>query len=145
MTNQAGGREYWQSPAVVMAAALLIRLAWAAAIPVDPVSDGVLYDAFARSIVGGHGYAFADGTMTEYWPVGTSAIYALVYRLFGMHFWVLSAFQAMIGALIVGLTWRIAQKTLGDAIAALAAWLTAFWPLLIEFTTILASELLFIH
>jgi hypothetical protein len=127
-----------------MAAALLIRLVWAACVPVDPVSDGVLYDAFAQSIVAGHGYAFADGTMTEYWPVGTSAVYALLYHAFGVHPWVVAVFEALLGASIVGLTWRIARQALGPTVAALAAWLTAVWPLLIEFTTILASELLFV-
>jgi hypothetical protein len=134
----------WVHPLPIIAVALLLRLLWAAYVPVEPVSDGVLYDVFAKSIVAGHGYAFADGTMTEYWPVGTSAIYALTYMLFGQQAWVLPTFQAFVGALIVYLTWRIAVRTLGAAVAALAAWLTALWPLLIEFTTINASELLFI-
>jgi hypothetical protein len=135
---------YWARPLVIIATALLLRLIWAAWVPVDPVSDGVLYDAFAQSIAAGHGYAFADGTLTEYWPVGTSAVYALLYQAFGVHPWVVPVFQAFLGASIVGLTWRIARRALGPSVAALAAWLTAIWPLLIEFTTILASELLFI-
>jgi len=127
-----------------MAAALLIRLTWAVFVPVAPVSDGVLYDAFAQSLVAGHGYAFADGTLTEYWPVGTSAVYALLYYAFGVHTWVVPAFQALLGAVIVGLTWRLSRDALGSNVAALAAWLTAIWPLLVEFTTIHASELLFV-
>jgi hypothetical protein len=135
---------HWQRPWVIMAAALLIRMIWAAWVPADPVSDGVLYDAFARSIATGHGYAFADGTPTEYWPVGTSAIYSLLYIVFGARPWVVPVFQALLGTAIVGLTWRIARQALGPMVAGLAAWLTAIWPLLVQFTTILASELLFI-
>jgi hypothetical protein len=135
---------YWSRPSVIMGAALLLRLAWAACVPAEPVSDGALYDAFAQSIAAGHGYAFPDGTMTEYWPVGTSAIYSLIYRAFGMGPWVIPVFQAFLGAYIVGLTWRVARQALGPTIAAVAAWLTAAWPLLIEFTTVFASELLFI-
>jgi hypothetical protein len=127
-----------------MAAALLIRLMWAACVPVAPLSDGVLYDAFAQSMVAGHGYAFADGTLTEYWPVGTSAVYALLYYVFGVHTRVVPVFQALLGAAIVGLTWTLSCESLGPKVAALAAWLTAIWPLLVEFTTIYASELLFI-
>jgi 4-amino-4-deoxy-L-arabinose transferase-like glycosyltransferase len=82
--------------------------------------------------------------MTEYWPVGTSAIYALVYLVFGEQPWVLPTFQAILGGYIVYLTWRLAERSLGAKVAAVAAWLTAMWPLLIEFTTINASELLFI-
>lgn len=134
----------WTRPVLIIGVALLLRLAWAACVPVDPVSDGVLYDAFARSIVAGHGYAFADGTLTEYWPVGTSATYALLYLIFGVRPWVVPVFQAFLGAYIVYLTWRLAHRTLNARTAAVAAWLTALWPLLIEFTTIYASELLFI-
>ena len=136
--------DYWRRPSIIIASALLLRLCWAACVPVAPVSDGALYDAFAQSIVSGHGYAFPDGTMTEYWPVGTSAVYALLYQIFGTRPWVIAIFQALLGAFIVGLTWRLARHTFGSTVAALAAWLLAFWPLLIEFTTILASELLFI-
>ena len=143
MTSNVVPPAYWTRPSVIMGAALALRLLWAACVPVDPVSDGVLYEAFARSMVEGHGYAFADGTLTEYWPVGTSAVYALLYYIFGIHPWVVPVFQAFLGTLIVGLTWRIARQALGPAVASLAAWLTAIWPLLIEFTTIPASELLF--
>jgi hypothetical protein len=50
----------------------------------------------------------------------------------------------LLGVVIVGLTWQIAQSIFGSRVAVVAAWLTALWPLLIEFTTIYASELLFI-
>ena len=135
---------YWTRPSVIMGCALLLRLGWAACVPAAPVSDGALYDAFAQSIVAGHGYAFPDGTLTEYWPVGTSAVYALLYQIFGVRPAVIPVFQALLGACIVGLTWRLARHAFGHIVAAVAAWLTAIWPLLIEFTTILASELLFI-
>lgn len=137
-------RAYWARPSIIMGTALLLRLAWIICVPVAPVSDGVLYDAFARSIAAGHGYAFPDGTMTEYWPVGTSAVYALLYHVFGVQLWLIPVFQALLGTFIVGLTWRFAYYTVGPKVASVAAWLTAIWPLLIEFTTIFASELLFI-
>jgi hypothetical protein len=142
--NNTALSHLWNRPLPIVAVALLLRLAWAVCVPVDPVSDGVLYDAFAKSIASGHGFAFADGTMTEYWPVGTSAIYALLYVIFGDQPWVLPIFQAFVGAFIVYLTWRLAEQTLGARVAACTAWLTTLWPLLIEFTTINASELLFI-
>jgi hypothetical protein len=144
MTGTAARADWWSSPVLIMGAALLARLAWAALVPVAPVSDGVVYDAFARSIVAGRGYAFPDGTLTVYWPVGTSAVYALLYALFGARAWVIPVFQALLGAAIVGLTWRLARQAFGRGVATLAAWLTTAWPVLIEFTTILASELLFL-
>jgi len=135
----------WMRPWTIVAVALLLRLAWAALVPVEPISDSVLYDAFARSIAEGRGYAYPNGgPLTVYWPVGTSAVYAVLYTLFGTGSWVVPAFQALLGALIVGLTWRLGARFLDRRVAAWAAWLVALWPLLIQFTTILASELLFI-
>jgi hypothetical protein len=137
------GRKWWSQPVVIVGVALLLRALWSALVPIAPVSDGVVYDAFARSLASGHGYAFPDGTLTEYWPVGTSAAYGLLYAIFGLHYAVLATFQTLLGALIVALTWRLARP-LGYRSAAIAGWLTALWPLLIEFTTVLASELLFV-
>jgi len=134
----------WTQPALIVTVALLLRLAWAAVVPAVPVSDGVVYDAFARSLAAGHGYAFPDGTRTAYWPVGTSAVYALLYRLCGGGVGVIAGFQALLGAAIVALTWRLARHTFGRTAAGVSAWLVAMWPLLIEFTTVFASELLFI-
>lgn len=134
----------WVSPWFIVSAAMALRLTWALLVPVDPVSDSVLYDAFAKSIASGKGYAFPDGNLTVYWPVGASAVYGLLYAVFGTGYWTIATFQVLLGGLIVWLTWRLATQY-GDAVtAALAAWFTALWPLLIEFTTVLASELLFI-
>ena len=124
--------------------AFLLRVIWACFIPVDPVSDSFLYDAFAKSIATGNGYAFANGDITVYWPVGTSAIYAALYKLFGVSHLPIVIFNVLIGVLIVWLTHAIALRYLGQKSAQIAAILIACWPILIEFTTILASELIFI-
>lgn len=134
----------WANPALIVAVALVLRLLWALWVPAAPASDGILYDAFARSLAAGRGYAFPDGTLTAYWPVGTSAVYASLYRAFGTGPLVVAVFQAVLGAAIAGLTWRLAQRTFGRSVAGVSGWLVAVWPLLIEFTTIFASELLFI-
>ncbi|MES2227570.1 MAG: glycosyltransferase family 39 protein [Pseudomonadota bacterium] len=144
MTRAHLGSPWWLRPGVIVAVALLLRLAWLWWVPVEPVADSVLYDAFAKSIADGRGYAFPSGDLTVYWPVGASAVYAVIYAIFGSQEWAAALFQALLGGAIVGLTWRLARAPLGREAAALAAWFTALWPLLIEFTTILASELLFI-
>ncbi len=133
-----------QNPIAIVASALLLRLVWAWLVPVVPVSDSVMYEAFARSIAQGHGYAYPDGQLTSYWAVGASAAYAVLYATFDQpRLWVAVA-QALLGAFIVGLTWRLARTRLDARGAALSAWIVALWPTLIAFTTILASELLFI-
>lgn len=128
----------------VLLFALILRVIWSAFVTIDPVSDSFLYDAFAKSIATGSGYAFPDGNLTVYWPVGTSAIYALVYKLFGLSHLPIVLFNIMIGVAIVWLTFSICLRYLNQQLATIAALLVAVWPIMIEFSTILASELLFI-
>jgi 4-amino-4-deoxy-L-arabinose transferase-like glycosyltransferase len=125
--------------------ALLLRAIWAYLVPVDPVSDSFLYDAFARSIAAGNGYAFPNGDITVYWPVGTSAVYAGIYKLFGLSYLPIVIFNILIGTSIVWLTFEIAKRYLDENIALIAALLVGVWPILIEFTSIMASELIFIN
>lgn len=134
----------WTNPWLIAGAALLLRLVWAALVPIVPLADSFLYDGFAKSIAFGEGYAFPGGGLTVYWPVGASAVYATIYKLFGTGGGATAIFQSILGAVIVLLTWRLARRYSGPKAAGLAAWLVGCWPLLIEFTTILASELIFI-
>lgn len=133
----------WTRTWVIVAVAIVLRLAWASMVPVVPISDSVLYDAFARSIASGRGYAFPEGPLTVYWPVGASAVYAALYRLFGIGYAPIVVFQILLGGIIVMLTVRIARHCASRSVAALAGWFTALWPVLIQFTTVMASELIF--
>ena len=128
----------------VLIIAIFLRVIWACLVPVSPVSDSYLYDVFAQSIATGHGYAFPNGDITVYWPVGASAAYALIYKIFGISYVPIVIFNIAIGSFIVWLTFAIAQRYLQKNVALMAAFLVAVWPILIEFTTIMASELIFI-
>jgi 4-amino-4-deoxy-L-arabinose transferase-like glycosyltransferase len=99
---------------------------------------------FAQNIASGKGYTFPDGSFTAYWPVGTSAIYAALYYVFGLSFLPIVLFNLVIGTMIVWLTYAIANRYLNKAVATVASLMVACWPILIQFTTILASELIFI-
>ena len=128
----------------VLLFALLLRVAWALAVPIVPVSDGVLYDGFARSIASGRGYAYPNGgPLTAYWPVGAPALYAALYRVFDVSHAAVAAFNVGLGVAIVALARAIALRHFGARVALVTAWLLALWPLLIQFTTVFASELPF--
>jgi 4-amino-4-deoxy-L-arabinose transferase-like glycosyltransferase len=125
--------------------ALLLRLCWVFLVPVEPVSDGFLYQAFAQSIAGGGGYAFpSPGGLTVYWAVGTSAFYALVFTLFGQSDFIAAFANISLGLGIVYLTYLLAFRYFDQTTAKRAAWIVAFWPVLVQFTTVYASEVLFI-
>jgi 4-amino-4-deoxy-L-arabinose transferase-like glycosyltransferase len=128
----------------VLFLAIFLRIVWSLLVPVETTSDSFLYDAFAQSIASGKGYAFPAGNLTVYWPVGTSAIYAGLYRLFGISTTPIVIFNIVIGISIVWLTYELAERYLNKSIAVLAAFFVSIWPIMIQFTTILASELIFI-
>lgn len=111
--------DLWANAWVIIFTAFLLRLGWAVLVPISPVSDSVLYDGFAKNIAFGQGYAFPGGGLTAYWPVGASAIYAGIYSVFGTDRWNVAVFQALLGALIVGLTWRLAHRVAGQRAAGL--------------------------
>jgi 4-amino-4-deoxy-L-arabinose transferase-like glycosyltransferase len=128
---------------LVLSLALVLRVAWALWIEVEPQSDGVMYHEFALSLVQGRGYAYPNGALTAYWPVGTSALYAGLYRAFGVGFAPIVAFNLLLGLLVVALTMALAAHWFDRRAALFAGLIAACWPLLIQFTTVLASELLF--
>lgn len=128
----------------ILLLAIILRVVWACLVPVDTVADSYLYNEFAKSIALGNGYAFPNGDITVYWPVGTSAIYAVLYKIFGTASLSIVIFNIVVGTLIVWLTFKITARYLSINTALISAVLVAAWPILIEFTTILASELIFI-
>ena len=125
----------------VLLIALVARLAWIALVPVRPISDALAYDQLAQRIAGGHGYSWPDGALTAYWPVGTPALYAALYRLFGHDMTILALFNVALGVVLVALTYALARTSFDHAVALLSALLTALWPTWIAFTSIISSEL----
>lgn len=123
--------------------ALAVRLAWAAVIPVDPVSDSNAYDTFARNIAFHGVYGFSPEVPGAYWAVGAAAIYAGAYMVFGATGFAV-VFVNLISSLIVvwGL-WDLGRRWYSETAGRIAALLFALWPMTIQFTTVLASELHF--
>jgi len=128
---------------IVILTALLVRIAWSLLIPVIPVSDSIAYDSFARNISAGHGYGWEPGQLSAYWPVGTSAVYAGLYRVFGHTYVPIVILNILVGVLVVALTMLLTRLWFGGKAALIAGGVLAVWPSQIQFSTVLASELLF--
>ena len=127
----------------IVGLALVLRLLWALAVPVVPVSDSAAYDAFAQNIAGGHGYGWEPGQLTAYWAVGPSAAYALLYWLFGHSYVPIVILNLFLGAASVHLVIRLGERYFDLRVGLLAGALLAIWPSQVQFTTVLASELQF--
>ena len=122
----------------------VLRLIWLLLVDVDPISDSGVYDDFALSLVQGKGFAFSDGSLTAFWPVGTSAVYAFFYLIFGHNYIYIALLNWVLGVAIVYLSWSLARHYFNESVALVTACILAVWPLLIQFTTVLASELIFV-
>jgi hypothetical protein len=127
----------------VLFIAFFLRAYWALLVKVIPVSDSNAYDVFAQNIASGYCFCWTPGAPTAYWPVGTSALYALVYWCFGHSYVPIVVLNIMVGLGTLALAMSLARRWLGPLPAVLTGWILAIWPSLIQFTTILASEMLF--
>jgi 4-amino-4-deoxy-L-arabinose transferase-like glycosyltransferase len=127
----------------VLVLALAMRIAWAVVVTPVPISDCAAYDILARGLIEGRGYAFAPGEPSAYWPVGTSAVFALLYKIFGVGYRPIIVMNVLVGAATVWLTMRLTRDWFGEKAGLAAGLFMAVWPGQVEFTTLLASELLF--
>lgn len=135
--------DYRRATIVVLAIGLVLRMGWAALVPVDPISDSAAYDAFARTIVEHGVYGWTADQPSAFWPVGTSAIYAGLYFLFGHSYVPVVILNIILGIGIVALTMMLTHVFFDDATAIVAGGLMAVWPSQVAYVTILASELPF--
>jgi hypothetical protein len=67
-----------------------------------------------------------------------------VYRAFGESYVPIVALNLILGVAVVGLSMVLAHRYFGSRAALFAGLILSLWPLLVEYTTILASELPFL-
>lgn len=133
---------------MVMALAAIVRIIWACIVPMAPVSDCSIYDGAAQRLAHGLPYTIdaASQAPSAHWPVGTSFMYSLVYRVFDPASWgyrpvvILNLF---ISLAVVWLSMCVARKWFGPRPGIITGVLMALWPMHIEFTTVIGSESIF--
>jgi 4-amino-4-deoxy-L-arabinose transferase-like glycosyltransferase len=131
---------------IVLALAVLARLVWACLVPVVPVSDCEAYDIFARNLAAGGAFGFAPDEPSLFWPPGTSFLYSLVYRISApeqLGFALATALNLACGVGLVALSMHLAREWFGRRAALACGLLLALWPMHVQFTTLIASELAF--
>lgn len=122
-----------------------LRSLWTLGIPVEPISDSVAYDTFARNIVEHGVYGWSVDEPGAYWAVGASGLLAGIYWVFGIgNYAAVAAVNVLISASLIVSTGLLARHLLGAAGGLLAAAMIALWPSLIMFTSIIASEVTFL-
>ncbi len=127
----------------ILLLALTLRLIWAIAVPVIPISDSYAYDVFAQNLANGAGYGWTAHSPSAYWPVGTSFVYSLFFRFFGHNYFQIAILNIFLGLLTIWLSMHLAKHFFDQRVAVITGILLALWPSQIQFTTVLASEQLF--
>lgn len=141
----------------LVTAAFVVRIALVLATanwhPANPYVDAGEYDRDAVALVSGNGFGVSDATFhggpTAYHPPLFSIALAGVYEVSGtsntVHRWKAGrAFQAVLGAVAVGLIWLVAMELFGALVALVAGALAAVYPPLVLIGSSLMSEPLFI-
>ena len=127
----------------IVAAGLILRLIWALIIPVEPVSDSNIYWVTSQNIAEHGVYGVTPQEPFSYWPVGAAGVYAAAYKILGVNFISVQTINLIAGLLVIVTTGLLARRWFGEGAGLIAAAIIAFWPSLIMFTTILASEVFF--
>ncbi len=124
--------------------AALIGILWILLISNEPVSDQLIYHNRATSLAKGLGYVSITGQPTAYWAPGYAFYLSFFYKLFSPSYPV--AFFANLLcflSLVAGIT-TLGTLLYGEKVGKLCGWITALYPSFLFYTTIIASELLFL-
>jgi hypothetical protein len=121
---------------VALAPRLYAVLAWAR----EPVWDGHYYDIGARSIASGVGYAGTSGAPWCHYPVGYSGLLGIVYRVAGDGQYTGPVLNAVVGAVLAAVVYRLALHATSARRAFVAGLLVALYPGLIAYAALLMTE-----
>jgi hypothetical protein len=124
----------------IILAGTALRCLWALLIPVIPVSDGHAYDMFARTLAEHGVFGWDPDSPFAFWSPGTTFLHAPLYWLFGFHYTPIVILNILMSALLIWTSARVVARFFGAQSGIVTGALIAFWPTLIMYPTILASE-----
>jgi len=127
----------------ILAIAFVLRVTWAALVPVLPLGDSVAYNALAHTLAQRGVYGWDAVSPSAYWPPGTSAVYAAFYVMFGESFGPTVILNIILSLSVIALTMWLGNMFIGKPAGSLAGFLMAIWPGEVTYVTLLASELPF--
>lgn len=129
---------------ILLISSFITRFLWIYLVPTDPSNDFYLYYDYAVKA--------SKGLFTQYdatYPLfpfkfGYPLIVSLAFRLFGTSVWVAKIVNVIVSVATALLLYSIALKIAGKRVGRIAGILYAFWPAQIMYTSVLASEHMFI-
>ncbi len=128
----------------IIVVGFVLRVTWACFFPMEPISDSQAYHTFASNIALHGTYGWQENNPTAYWPVGTSAVIAGLYLVFGVEFLPVIIFNILLSTLFIFLMFELGRLWFSHPVGLLAAGLVALWPSLVMQVTVIVSDILFI-
>lgn len=128
----------------ILLVGLVLRLVWVLVVGIDPFSDPAVYETFARNIALHGTYGFQPDEPGAFWAVGASAIYAGAFIVFGVNDAAVAIINLVSSALIIVAVYDLGRHWFSVQLGLVAAALVSIWPVMIQFSATLASELHFI-
>jgi len=132
---------------VVIAAAVLVRVAWVALADVDPRRDFQFdmtwYDLAALRLLDGAVLRDANGAPTAFWPPGYPFLLAALYAVFGSSLLVAKLANVALAAVSTGLVYALGRRLFGARTGLAAAAIFAVLPDAVFLAPLVLSETLF--
>lgn len=129
--------------AAILLSALGLRVWWFQKVNTQPVTDFDWYFERAKELAQGLGYQ-VDGNPTAYWPPGYPLALSLLFKLTGPTVFAAKILNSALTIIIVAQTYLLGRRLHPNPVLALlAALITALFPPLVAYSTILASEPLY--
>ncbi len=123
--------------------AFLPRLAWVLLVRAVPVSDYLFYHLRAIDLVQGRGYAWY-GHPTAFWPPGYPLFLAALYRIAGPSVSLARFANVLLWTVTALLAYFIGARLGGQRTGLVSGLLVALYPDFIFYSSVLASESLFV-
>lgn len=165
--NLAQGVDHPYFLPICLSLALVIRVGWVYILEVEPVSDFRWYYERGLDFAAGHGYSVGpeafwpknipprslepalnnEGgrSLTAYWPVGYPAFLGLLFSLFGSSLFIAKIANVILSIWILFFSYYIAKTLFNSELSGrITLLILAFYPDHIAYSSLLASEILFL-
>ncbi len=136
-------RNKWQILVLLILGTVLIRVAWVLLINTPVVSDFEFYYSYAKNTAAGVYKDYHNTCLIFPHRIGFPMLLSIIFKIFGSSILVAKIFNVVCSALLVVLVYIISEKLFSKKAAIYSGLLMVFWPAQIMYTSVVASEHLF--
>jgi 4-amino-4-deoxy-L-arabinose transferase-like glycosyltransferase len=131
---------------VLVAVTVLLQLVWLTYYPTQLYADSQWYYDKAIDLANGRGYVYdlQSAKPTAAWPVGYPAVLALIFKITKPSLLAAKLANVMLAGLAVTFTYLVARRMFEHRVGVVAALWMAVLPGLVVYSSLVASDILFL-